>query len=347
MQAAASGHGRARENMMTSERIPLPMPFGWFQVAYSADIAAGESMPLYYFGQDLVLFRTDNGEASVLDAWCPHMGAHLGYGIREEAGRGGKVVSDSIICPFHGWAFNGDGRCTDVPYATNVPPKVARNEQVIRPWPVREINQIIWVWYHPEGTAPLFEPNEVAEAAVDNDKWGRLKSFRWDIETHMQEIGENGVDAAHFLFVHGTADIPPSPVFSWDGYTRGALLETRMHTPRGTIDGGIATFSMGPGQAVIRFTGICETVLMANLTPVSPELTVANYSFIQRQVDGREPVGGVADAIVNDIRQQMEEDRIIWARKRYYAKPMLCDGDGPFAKFRQWYGQFLVDPETA
>lgn len=325
-----------------SSRIPLPMPFGWFQVAFSHELEKAQSKALHYFGEDLVLFRTESGEAQVLDAYCPHMGAHLGYGIRGQTGTGGQVVGDSIVCPFHGWAFNGDGLCTDVPYAKNLPPKVARKEQVIRSWPVRELNQIIWVWYHPEGVAPLFEPVEVAEAAVDNEEWGQLKSYTWNIDTHMQEIGENGVDAAHFLFVHGTAEIPPSPEFSWDGYRRGALLKSKMHTPKGVVDGAIDTLTIGPGQSIIRFSGICETVLMANLTPVAPDRTVANYSFIQRKVNGKEPVGGVADAIVNDIRQQMEEDIIIWARKRYYEKPMLCDGDGPFTKFRNWYAQFLV-----
>ena len=96
-----------------SERIPLPMPSGWFQVAYSHDLAPAESMPLQYFDTELVLFRTESGEAKVLDAYCPHMGAHLGYGIRDQAGSGSRVKGDSIVCPFHGWAYNGEGQCTD------------------------------------------------------------------------------------------------------------------------------------------------------------------------------------------------------------------------------------------
>ena len=150
-----------------TDRIPMPMPFGWFQVAYSHELEVAASMPLRYFDTDLVLFRTESGEAKVLDAYCPHMGAHLGYGIRDQAGGGSAVVGESIVCPFHGWAYNGEGQCTDVPYANNLPPKVARGEEVIRPWHVREQNQVIYVWYHPEGIAPTFEPELVEEAAVD------------------------------------------------------------------------------------------------------------------------------------------------------------------------------------
>jgi len=326
-----------------SERIPMPMPFGWFQVAYSHELAVADSMPLRYFDTDLVLFRTEGGEAKVLDAYCPHMGAHLGYGIRGQAGGGSAVVGDSIVCPFHGWAYNGDGQCTDVPYANNLPPKVARGEQVIRPWPVREQNQVIFVWYHPEGAEPSFEPELIAEASSDNDDWGSFKLHTWDIATHMQEIGENAVDPAHFLYVHGTQNIPTPEVMDFDGVLRSGRLISKMSTPRGEITGIIDNMSTGPGQATVRFSGICETVLMANLTPVDRENSKAFYAFIQKKVNGEEPVGGVADAIVADIHKQMEEDRIIWARKKYFEKPMLCDNDGPFAKFRKWYSQFYAE----
>ena len=325
-----------------SERIPMPMPFGWFQVAYSHELAVADSMPLRYFDTDLVLFRTEGGEARVLDAFCPHMGAHLGYGIRDQAGGGSAVVGDSIVCPFHGWAYNGDGQCTDVPYANNPPPKIARGEQVIRPWPVRELNQVIFVWYHPDGIEPTFEPELIDEAATDNNDWGAFKIHTWDIDTHMQEIGENAVDPAHFLYVHGTQNIPTPDEMEFDGVLRTGRLVSKMATPRGEITGVIANRSTGPGQATVRFSGICETVLMANLTPVDQEHSKAFYAFIQKKLDGEEPVGGVADAIVADICKQMEEDSIIWAHKKYFAKPMLCDNDGPFAKFRKWYSQFYT-----
>ncbi|MBA6411912.1 Rieske 2Fe-2S domain-containing protein [Parahaliea sp. F7430] len=326
-----------------SNRIPMPIPFGWFQVAYSHELTSDESVPLRYFDTDLVMFRTESGEAKVLDAYCPHMGAHLGYGIRGKAGGGAEVKGDSVICPFHGWAYNGEGKCTDVPYATNLPPKVARCEEVIRPWHVRELNQCIFVWYHPDNIDPTFEPDVVPEAAADNDDWGSFKIKTWDIPTHTQEVGENAVDAAHFLYVHGTKDIPTPEDVVFDGIHRSGRFVSKLKTPKGDVNGVIANASTGPGQATVRFSGICDTVLMANLTPVDRENSKAFYAFIQKKVDGKEPVGGVADAIVADIHKQMEEDIIIWERKQYFEKPLLCDNDGPFAKFRKWYAQFYTE----
>ena len=74
-------------------RVELPMPFGWFQVLYSQELAIGQSLPLEYFDQELVIFRTESGAVKVLDAYCAHMGAHLGYGIRDQAGGGSRVVA--------------------------------------------------------------------------------------------------------------------------------------------------------------------------------------------------------------------------------------------------------------
>ena len=80
-------------------RYDKPIPFGWFALEYSSQLAIGDVQALSYFGRELVLFRTESGEARALDAFCPHLGAHLGHG--------GVVKGDRIACPFHGWQFDG------------------------------------------------------------------------------------------------------------------------------------------------------------------------------------------------------------------------------------------------
>ncbi|MFW2389237.1 MAG: Rieske 2Fe-2S domain-containing protein [Polyangiales bacterium] len=58
-----------------SERFPFSIPNGWFQIAYSDELAPEGVLPLRYFDRDLVLFRTDSGAVALLDAFCPHLGA--------------------------------------------------------------------------------------------------------------------------------------------------------------------------------------------------------------------------------------------------------------------------------
>src|SRR5437763_1770750 len=52
------------------------IPTGWYQVAWSDEVAAGAVVPRRYFDQELVLLRTEGGALRLFDAHCPHMGAH-------------------------------------------------------------------------------------------------------------------------------------------------------------------------------------------------------------------------------------------------------------------------------
>jgi nitrite reductase/ring-hydroxylating ferredoxin subunit len=63
------------------EHVELPIPNGWFAVEFSRELREGDVKPIHYCGEDLVLFRTRSGHARVLDAFCPHLGAHLGHGF--------------------------------------------------------------------------------------------------------------------------------------------------------------------------------------------------------------------------------------------------------------------------
>ena len=66
-----------------------------------------------------------------------HLGAHL-------ASDGGRLRGDLIACPFHGWTFDTDGRCVDIPYAEHIPDKAV---EALRGWPVLEKNGFIALWY--------------------------------------------------------------------------------------------------------------------------------------------------------------------------------------------------------
>ncbi len=326
-----------------SKRYPMPIPFGWFAVAYSDELPPGKSKPVHYFGQELVLFRTESGRVALLDAYCPHLGAHLGYGIHENAGGGGRIEGESIVCPFHAWKFNGDGFCTDVPYATNFPPKV-KDKQCLRTYPITETNQLIWAWYHPDEAEPLWEVVEHEEA--NSDDWAPLERYEWQLNTHPQDMAENAADPAHFLFVHRTASMPEWET-TYDGPCSRGVQRAKMPTPRGEVDGAIHTGSMGPGQGFTRFEGIADTFLLGLVTPVDEENVHVRFAFTQPRVNGEVKGGGVNAAIIANIVGQLEEDAPIWEHKTYRPLPVLCDGDGPIAKFRKWYGQFYVDFDTS
>src|SRR5262245_37759954 len=170
-------------------RFPsLSFPNGWFRVAFSNELRPGGVIPLRYFSRDFVLFRTSDGTPHLLDAYCPHLGAHLGYG--------GRVEGNAIRCPFHGWLWGGQGSCMEVPYARKVPPTAQ-----IRTWPVREVNGLIMIYYHAQAEPPHWQVPELAE--YRSPEWTPCRPVhRWKIRSHPQEIAENGIDTAHMPLVH-------------------------------------------------------------------------------------------------------------------------------------------------
>ncbi|NLY94706.1 MAG: aromatic ring-hydroxylating dioxygenase subunit alpha [Myxococcales bacterium] len=308
-----------------------PIPNGWFQVAYGDELAPGTVLPLRYFGKDLVAFRTESGEVSVLDAFCPHLGAHLGHG--------GKVVGDKIVCPFHAWEFDASGSCVGVPYAKNQPKKAS-----LRRWHVREVAGLVMVWHHAEGKPPEFELPEVPE--YQSPDWTDYDRRRWTIRTRNQEMAENAVDSAHFHYVHGTKNIPRSEA-TVDGPVLRVYSDAGMETPRGKVDASIESISYGFGFALVRFRGIVETLIVESTTPIDADHVDVRFSFTVKKVGGADITRGVGKAFVAEVTRQLEEDIPIWENKIQHEHPLLCDGDGPIGVFRRWSRQFYCWPEEA
>lgn len=308
------------------QREALPIPNGWYAVAVSDELAPGAMQNVRYFDQELVVFRTESGEAAVFEAYCPHLGAHFGHG--------GSVDGESLRCPFHGWSFATSGACSEIPYAKRIPPNAQAGKL-----PTKECNGFIFAWWDAEGRAPWYEIPDVAEALDAN--WSAPDRYEWRINAHNQELAENGVDSAHFHFVHGTQSVPITETEE-DGPYRRAFSAIEMKTPRGDAKGGIESNQAGFGFATTRFTGICETLELATSTPIDAQNVHVRYAFIQPKVNGEDPKGGVAGAIIRDIVKQMNEDVPIWENKTYHARPVLCDGDGPIAEFRRWAERFYA-----
>lgn len=308
-----------------------PYPIGWFCVAYSHELEAGHVKPLKYFGRDLVIFRTEEGVAHLLDAHCPHLGAHLGYG--------GKVEGDDIRCPFHAWTFNGEGRCTSVPYAKKKIPMKA----TIRRWEIREVNGMIMAWHHPDGAEPSWEPPTIAE--YGDDAWTDYKFREWTIKTRNQEMAENAVDTAHFHYLHGTQNLPEAKAKP-DGHILRVVSNTVSRSPAGPVEGEIQVEMHGFGFTTTRFVGIVETLLVNSVTAIDAEYVHCRFAFMVKKVGGRSVTEGIGAAYIAEIERQLEQDIPIWENKVHIKPPILCDNDGPIGRFRSWCKQFYADPNA-
>ncbi len=165
----------------------------WIPAVLSKQIAQPDSPPVRVklMGERLVAFRDTNGRVGVLDEQCPHRTASLYYGRNEECG---------LRCVYHGWKFDVDGNCVDLP---SEPPGSTLHRKVrINSYPVVERGGMIWTYLGPRDKKPEF-PDLIWTQIPDDHLYvtRRIQESNW-----LQAL-EGGFDTGHLAFLHtGTAE---------------------------------------------------------------------------------------------------------------------------------------------
>lgn len=317
-------------SVRADEHTELPIPNGWFGVAWSHELGPGDVRRLQCFEEELVLFRTRAGRAAVLDAYCPHLGAHLA--------EGGRVVGESLRCPFHGWRWDTSGACAGIPYCEDVPPRAR-----VRAWDVVERNGLVYVWRHAEGKPPTWEVPALPE--IGDPAWTEPRHYEMTIPTHMQELHENNNDPVHFHFVHGNVAMPRAEVAIGEGgRVMHMISRQRRETPYGTFDTALHTDSWGLGLASVRILGLGD----AGLLMLSSSLPVDRRTTHMRWVltVTRNLADTVGEDFMRALQEGVQQDLRIWTHKVHRARPVLCGADETLAQFRQWARQFYSEPVT-
>lgn len=316
--------------MVTAEARPTRFPFapypnGWYRIAWSDELAVATTKALRWLGRELVAFRGADGAARVLDAHCPHLGAHLGHG--------GVVDGSCLRCPFHGWTFDGTGRCVSIPYAD----KIVRQARV-QAWPVAEVNGAIFFYYDAERRAPPYP----IPALRDGRPIGAGRRRGWQIRTHIQEITENAVDSAHFNLVHRYEDVPVMTALDFDGPRFRVSFESQKRVFGVLSKTDFTIHYHGPGVAFARVNHPVEIDLLVTLTPIDHERCeqwiVVDGDLRYGQLRRLLCRSLIADQVFADFRHDIP----IWEHKVYLEKPLLCADDGPIHRVRHWYRQFYA-----
>ena len=324
-------------------RFPFsPYPDGWFAVAWSHEVAAGQVLPRHYMGRDLVLYRTRSGRAVLADAYCPHLGAHLGHS--------GSVEGEELRCAFHGFCFAPSGDCSRTAYGSKAPPRAR-----LTLYPVHEHAGMILAWFHHAGEPPTWRVPELPQ-----EGWSALSTSTRELRTHPQETTENSVDMGHLVHVH---------LYRKVAITRDLVMEGPNLTVsyRMTRDGILGRFSpeinagfdvmvhgLGYSLVEVEVQGlglrtrhyVMNTPIDGNVVhlragvSMRTDLDLSHLGRVFKRVPGKPIQRLLQPILMHAFLGDMAQDYVIWETKKYEARPALAQGDGPVPAFRRWARQF-------
>lgn len=167
--------------MSAIDRFPLPRD-AWYVGTASTNLGSAP-LGITIHGEPIVLFRNDEGTASAVQDRCPHRGVALSLG---------HVEDGTLVCPYHGWRFDGQGDCRQIP---SLRPDQAIKNVSVKAYPVIEQDGYAWIW---TGSAdPQGGPTPIEDFACFTWLQGAI-----DMDCEAILPIENNLDVCHAAFTH-------------------------------------------------------------------------------------------------------------------------------------------------
>jgi phenylpropionate dioxygenase-like ring-hydroxylating dioxygenase large terminal subunit len=289
----------------------------WYVVAFAQEVDARRPLLRHCCGDRIALFRTAKGEAVALYDRCPHRGSPLSLG---------KIVEDTLQCPYHGFRYGASGQCVRVPSQAAIAPELC-----VRAYPVIEKGGFVWLWPGvPAAADPALLPN-CFDFGLDRPGWTAKPYLMLEIKANYTLLFENLLDTSHISFLHGTAldggrmasstfllesegkivrlirelagDTPtPSNTkqYGLDGVARfDRRLESIAYLPNLHIIRNTFTFPDRPGHA---------PHVRINVMPITPSRENELYQFLTLTTSYPETHPA---ELVEGMRAVLDEDRVV------------------------------------
>jgi phenylpropionate dioxygenase-like ring-hydroxylating dioxygenase large terminal subunit len=170
----------------------------WLPILLAQELPEADCAPVRVkvLSERLIAFRDSEGKLGLIDEFCPHRGASLWFARNEECG---------LRCPYHGWKFDVNGQCVDVP--SEPAESGYANKIKVTSYPVIEKGGVIWTYMGKPENKPE-EPNyEFAVVPTEQS----FMSKRYQDCNWLQAL-EGGIDSSHVSFLH-RGDVKSDPLF--------------------------------------------------------------------------------------------------------------------------------------
>lgn len=177
----------------------------WWVAALSEEVTSDALCARKLLGTDVLLTRRADGTVSAIEDRCVHRGLPLSMGWKE---------GDDIVCRYHGFRYEPNGRVIQIPTQTKCP-----QAAVVRNFKIVEKHPFIWIW--------MGEPERADLAAAPDFAHLRDPAWVWAskhmvVRANYMLLKENVLDLTHFPFAHRSTfgaldDYQSAATFSYDG----------------------------------------------------------------------------------------------------------------------------------
>ena len=171
----------AQDSSPESREVGINPNF-WYPVGWSETFRPSSVVPITIWERDIAVYRTESGTLRALEDACLHKGVALSLGT---------VENERIVCAYHGWEFDGEGRCVRIPY---LPPERKCPKARIRAFPVRERYGIVWVF---PGEPDLAADSALPEVPEYDDPDWLVVQIPAHFLAHFAICNENTMDVFH------------------------------------------------------------------------------------------------------------------------------------------------------
>jgi phenylpropionate dioxygenase-like ring-hydroxylating dioxygenase large terminal subunit len=324
---------------MQQHRYPFtPYPEGWFFVCHAHELREGKLFSRQFHGEEIVAYRDAQGEVRVFDAFCPHLGAHLG--------KTGALEPEGLKCRFHGFQFDGQGRC--VRTGTGEPSRASS----LRAYRSCESNGFVFAYHAVAHAVPVWSIPVLDAAGFNRPALRRLR-----VRSHPQEMAENGIDVAHFAAVHGFRELELLEPMRWQGSRLTCAYRLRVPSPflercgiALRIEFRLQKWGLGYSLAELSWPALGLSARQFVFpTPLDGEWVELNFAVCTRRTSPSwrrfALIENAARALlVRQFERELAKDVAFWESKRYLARPAIDASDGPIGEFRRFCRQFYPIP---
>ena len=263
-----------------SPSSPANYPLNCWYVAATSDEVGHDLLGRRLLDRSVVFYRLRSGAVVALEDRC----AHRGFPLSE-----GRLDGDDVVCGYHGFTYDGEGRCVRIPSQASVPTGVC-----VRAYPIREEPPFVWIWMGNPAVSAVSGPPRLPW--LSGDGWATFGE-RVPVAANYMLLHEHYLDFTHAFVVHPegvplpveqlpplseivvsetsvsySRALPPAPLADWEAeatglprdgeYTRresGTFVSPAVHVQRWEIDGADGT--------------VYENVRVQAFTPETPERT--------------------------------------------------------------------------